>query len=97
MCLVPYGKNIKTNQQFRNLVTAIILRQEKEFTYSTIVRQVQFYSKGSKCKVTRELIKEEVMEALECLNACDYIVHRGGVYRPNTLFLGRRNLYQSMA
>lgn len=97
MCLVPYGKDIKTYQQLRDLVTAIVLRQEESFTFSTVLKQVHFYFKGSKCKVTNETIKEEVMDALDCLSACDYIIHRGGIYRPNVQYLNRRYLKQNIA
>ena len=46
MCKIKSGRAISNTEDVRNLITGVILRQEKEYQNSDIVKTVMHYLKG---------------------------------------------------
>ena len=81
MCKIKSGRAISNTEDVRNLITGVILRQEKEYQNSDIAKTVMHYLKGSKVEVDKKTISRMIDDGLEVFS--DYGEGRcwNGFYR----------------
>ena len=51
MCKVRTGKLVRNLEDVRSMITALLLRQRKEYKTKKIIDQVHYYMKGSSYKI----------------------------------------------
>lgn len=81
MCRIKYGKAISNNEDVRNLITGIILRQKKEYHKDNIVNAVWEYLNGSSISISRNEVNYLVDNSLDVFRRNDEVVCKNGRYR----------------
>lgn len=65
MCRIKYGKAISNNEDIRNLIAGIILRQRKEFYRDNIFNITNYYLQGTSMVINDRDIKDMIDNSLD--------------------------------
>lgn len=80
MCKIKTGKAVKSQADVRNLITAVILRQKKDFEKDTISSLVQYYLIGSLYEFEKGELQELVDYSLDLYCRNKELKCQNGVY-----------------
>lgn len=81
MCRIKYGKAISNNEDVRNLITGIILRQRKEYYKDNIVNVVWGYLDGSPVAISRNELNHLVDNSLDVFGRNNEVICKNGRYK----------------
>lgn len=81
MCRIKYGKAISNNEDVRNLITGIILRQRKEYYKDNIVNVVWGYLDGSSVAISRNELNHLVDNSLDVFGRNNEVICKNGKYK----------------
>ena len=81
MCRVKYGEAICNNEDVRNLIAGVILRQKNEYIADYIVNIVCKYLQGSTIDISRNDVSVLVDNSLDVFERNDEIICENGRYR----------------
>lgn len=81
MCRIKYGKSICNNEDVKNLIAGVILRQRDEYDKDNIVNTVCQYLQGSTIDITRNNVKSLVDNSLDVFQRNDEVICSNGRYR----------------
>lgn len=80
MCKIKSGRSISNNEDVRNLITGIILRQNKAYYKEKIVKQVSDYMKGASISLSDKEINHLVDNSLDIFSRNDEVDCFNGRY-----------------
>ena len=81
MCRIKYGKAISNNEDVRNLITGVILRQRKEYCKDNIVNTVLGYLDGSPVVISKNEINRLVDNSLDVFGRNNEVICKNGRYK----------------
>lgn len=81
MCRIKSGKAISNNEDIRNLITGIILRQKSEYYKDHILMLVLRYLDGANMIIDRTKVDQLVDNGLEILGRNGEVSCKNGRYR----------------
>lgn len=81
MCRIKSGKAISNNEDIRNLITGIILRQKNEYHKDHILTLVFKYLDGTNMIIDSTKVDQLVDNGLEILGRNGEVSCRNGKYR----------------
>ena len=81
MCRIKYGKAISNNEDVRNLITGIILRQRKEYYKDNIVNVGWGYLDGSSVTISRNELNHLVDSSLDVFGRNNEVICKNGRYK----------------
>lgn len=81
MCKIKSGKAIHNNEDIRNLITGVILRQRKEYRKDHIVSTVLYYLDGTNLIVDKGNVSRLIDNGLDILGRNGEVTCWNGVYR----------------
>lgn len=82
MCRIKAGNRIHTKEDMVNLITAILLRQRKEFDIPLIVDLVQYHMKGAVYQISRKGLEKVISEDIDVLKRNNVVKCKDGIYYP---------------
>ncbi|MBQ8940712.1 MAG: hypothetical protein IJ062_02670 [Firmicutes bacterium] len=80
MCKVRTGKLVRNLEDVRSMITALLLRQRKEYKTKKIIDQVHYYMKGSSYKINDEVLHNLVTKGIDVMGRNGKIRCRNGYY-----------------
>ena len=80
MCKVKSGNDLKNEQDIRNLIVGLILRQQEQFTAQDIERLTQEFSVGAKYNLDEHRITLIIRDSLEDFSRYSILQCRNGQY-----------------
>lgn len=78
---IKYGKDVRTFEDARNLVTSMILRQKRDFDKASVTVQVCRYMSGSPLDITPRQLDRLISDSLDVCCRNHIIKCRTGIYR----------------
>jgi len=81
MCRIKYGREISNNEDVRNLITGVILRQGTAYYKDSIVNTVWKYLDGSTMNISKKEVNELVDNSLNVFGRNNEVICRNGKYR----------------
>lgn len=82
MCRIKAGNRIHTREDMVNLVTAILLRQRKEFNIPLILDLVQYHMEGAMYQISLKGLEKVINEDIDVLKRNNVIQCKDGTYYP---------------
>ena len=86
MCKIKSGEKIQNEQDLKNLITGLILRQENEFQEKRIYDLLEMHSKGSPLNISKDRKMQLIGNALDIFCRYGDVICHGGIYRTRDLF-----------
>lgn len=81
MCKVKSGRAISNNEDIRNLITGVILRQRNEYGRDQILSTVMYYLNGANMAVDYIDVSKLVDNGLDVLGRSGEVSCWNGLYR----------------
>lgn len=86
MCVFEYGESIRSNEDVRNLVISLVLRQERSFTQADIVEQARLCLNDSPLEISDRTLNALVADSLWVLLNNRDVAWRNGEYVLRNVF-----------
>lgn len=83
MCKVKSGSDLKNEQDIRNLIVGLILRQREQFTAQDIERLTREFSAGAECNISERNTASIIRESLKDLSRYSILQCSNGQYSTN--------------
>lgn len=80
MCKVKSGSDLKNEQDIRNLIVGLILRQQEQFTAQDIERLTKKFSVGAEYTMSERSTASIIRESLKDLSRYSILQCRNGQY-----------------
>ncbi len=82
MCRIKTGNRIQTREDVVNLVTAILLRQRKDFSISHIINTVDHYMEGAVYQISYRRLETIIRDDIDVMKRNKEIRCKNGRYYP---------------
>ena len=83
MCKVKSGSDLKNEQDIRNLIVGLILRQREQFTAQDIERLTREFSAGAEYSMSERSTASIIRESLKDLSRYSILQCKNGQYSTN--------------
>ncbi len=85
MCRVKHGRSIKNRNDVKNLIIAIINRQQNHYYKEQIYEMVEYNYRGAEYIINLDELREMVDDTLRFLYGAGFINCWNGVYSPQVI------------
>lgn len=85
MCYVKQGKEVTSEEDIRNLITGIILRQKNAYRKEDVLATVLAYLKDATVKVEEENVSKLLDDGLDILGRNGEVSCWNGVYKTSDI------------
>lgn len=80
MCKVKSGPMVTNNEDVRNMIAGIILRQQDAYKKENILDSVKYHMQGSSFAVTNDLLMKLINRSLDVFDRNDLVQCVNGYY-----------------